>query len=374
MTGMCDKIVIVDPGKNEVKIFLLDKEGTLKQVFSFPSKSEAVRNFNGIDSSRPLQFKVEIEGEKFLIGEGVKKSYNFDTTKNNNHHKLCIYTAIANVVESANENVYLVLGYPSSDYTNDVKRKEYENMVFGDKEGKVSININGQEKSFNILRIHTQPEGMALLPRLKNGVKGYHIVDIGGQNVNYRKYDKQGNTLFSYSLDKAGINYLEQDLRVKLRQAISGDDVNVEEIDMVKAIEQGHIAMDIKSLNDYDDTKEFVEYTVCKFIEEHILDKLSGQGISLSQKGDPIIFTGGGSLRLEKYVKEMLNNNANNLLFSETAKWDNCISYAIKNATVTMTDKLKAKQVAQKIIAQVQTKDFDINRNPFVDSNVGSIF
>ncbi|MED0951323.1 ParM/StbA family protein [Bacillus mobilis] len=366
MTKNCDRMIIVDPGKNAVKVFSLKASGELEKVFSFPSKTEAKRNFRSIDGSSALQFKVEIDGKKYIVGEGVKRTYNFDVTKNNEHHKLCVLTAIANVVEKDNEKIDLVVGYPSSDHENEKQRKEFEELIVGDKKGEISLHLNDEKKTFTINLINVKPEGMGLYPRMQSKVqKNFHIIDIGGQNVNYREYDAKGNTVNSCSLDKAGINHLEQYIKTELRKVVQADEINVSELDVLQSISDGRI-VEITNIDGYKDSAEFIEDIVSSFIEIRIIDELSGRGISIEQKGHYIIFTGGGSLRLQNYLKDLLPNNTSNMDFSSTAKWDNCISYSMRHIPEVEKDKKKMIAMLNKLVTQLKDKDFEKNLNPFL--------
>lgn len=323
--------VIVDPGKNSVKVTVYDNEYNLQKKFSFPSKTMRKRNFADIDTSNENQYKVILNNEKYLVGDGVVNNYNFDITKNNFHHKLCIYTAIANSINKNGTQVRLVVGYPSSDYRNEEQLKEYRNLLTP-KNGFVSMILNEEVKSFEIKEINVLPEGIALKPRMANPKKATQIIDLGGQNLNYRNYDVNGNTLKAFSLDHAGINHLEEYLKKELRTFIRADIIDVDAIDFLEVIKNTDIdGVKDEYVTNYNSTKEFANETILTFIENNIIGPLNTKGINLYQKGHFIIFTGGGSLLLEPYLRELLPNNEGNMYFSPTCRWDNCISYAIKD-------------------------------------------
>lgn len=325
-----DKIIVVDPGKNEVKTMVFDKDFTLKNYFSFPSKTEKKRNFYDIDSSGDNQYKTIYEGQNYLVGEGIRKSYNFETTKNNLHHKICVYTAIAIAVEKPNERIHLVVGYPSSDFVNIEQRTAYMNLLSSKKV--VNFTVDEEEKTFEIVDVSVYPEGIAMRPRVLNAKRPVHIVDIGGQNVNYREYDVKGNTLQSLSLDDAGVNHLENFIKTRLRKFVNADIVSIDALDIMDAIKTGKIEeLDDSLLSNYSNSKEFMEDTIANFIEDSILGQLLSRGINLYQRGHLIIFVGGGSVLLKPYLEETLVNNKGNLYFSDTARWDNCISYIMKD-------------------------------------------
>ena len=328
-----DKIIVVDPGKNAVKVLVFDTQYNLLDKYSFPSKTKQKRNFADIDGSSKRQYKVEFDGIKYLVGEGIQGLYDFQTTKNNLHHKLCIYTAIANSVVKKDERIYLLAGYPSSDFTNTNQLNDYKELI--NSKERIEFEINGECKSFYIAGFGVYPEGIGFKPRVEHQGKSVNIIDIGGQNVNFRAYDKKGNTLISFSSDSTGINHLEESFRKKLRTFVKADVISVESIDFLGAVLKRTIS-EIDYLNNnilysYENSKELLEDIVLTFIEEKVLGELVSKGINLYQRGNFIIFTGGGALLLKPYIEEILVNNKGNMSFSNTAKWDNCISYVIKD-------------------------------------------
>lgn len=364
MNEKYDSIVIVDPGKNEVKCFYFDKTYSLEAVYSFPSKSIQKINFADIDYSSSLQFKVKYNNKKYLVGEGVPSSYNFKTTKNDFHHKLCIYTAIANVIKKKNEKIHLIIGYPSSDYVNESQREKYIQMIKDC--SNISIEVDGEDKSFIIEDIVVLAEGIGFAPRVKNPKKHVHIVDIGGQNVNYREYDLLGNTINAFSLDKVGTNHLESYIKNELRKFVDAEKYSVEAIDITNCVKERTIK-EIDSLDGFSDVSDFMEYATSTFIENKLIPELISKGANLTQTGYLIIFTGGGSLLLRPYLESTLEQN-NNLYFSTTAKWDNCISYAIKdlaNRGRNENNIDKIKFFRDKILNQINLANFDVIKNPF---------
>ena len=326
-----DKIVVVDPGKNTVEAIAFDCEYNLLDKVYFPSKSKMKRNFYDIDSSSERQYRVEYDGQKYLVGEGILSDYNFETTKNNIHHQICVYTAIANFITREDERIYLIVGYPSSDFANVDQRNEYVKMLSAT--GDVTFTLNDEVKKFRIVNVSVKPEGVAMKPRVeKIGQKKVRSVDIGGENINYRFYDEKGNTLESLSLDGAGVNHLESFLKTKLRKFINVNLIDVDYIDYLGGV----VTCDLKEVQDddlmgYNNSKEFMEDAIAEFIELKVLGGLKAKGINLYLRGDKILFTGGGSMLLRPYLESALQNNKDNLVFSDTAYWDNCISYVIKD-------------------------------------------
>lgn len=347
-----DKLIVVDPGKNTVETIAFDREYNVIGKEYFPSKSKMKRNFYDIDSSSEHQYRVEYQGQKYLVGEGILSDYNFETTKNNAHHQICVYTAISNFVENIGEKIYLIVGYPSSDFANVEQRNEYVKMLSAT--GNVEFTLNDEVKNFNIVNVSVKPEGVAMKPRVeKIGKQKVRSIDIGGENINYRFYDEKGNTLESLSLDGAGVNHLESFIKTKLRKFINVDVIDVDYIDYLGGVRKGELT-EVKNsdLMGYENSREFIEDAVAEFIEMKVLGGLKSKGTNLHLRGDKILFTGGGSVLLRPYLERALVNNRDSLVFSDTAYWDNCISYAIKDigdrCRNLAGDKMANMDVAQK--------------------------
>ncbi|WP_214688625.1 MULTISPECIES: ParM/StbA family protein [unclassified Exiguobacterium] len=362
--------VVVDPGKHEVKGMVFTRTGTVKGVFSFPSKSKRVPSFNNHESSSPKQFKLVSNNRFHLVGEGVQAEYNADISKTNEHHKLCVYTSVAALVGNKEEPVNLVIGSPTNDFVASENIERYKELILGNEDGVISLGLNQEDKSFAINRLEVYPEGMAVLPRtLKQHTSQIHVVDIGGQNVNYRKYDEKGNTLQYFSLDYAGMNRLEQHLKSELRFVLTSQYFDIDSIDWNRAISERKIPQldelleSGSTLSGFSDSEDFMQETVNTFIREQIIDALVRKSVYLNQRGHAILFTGGGSLRLESYLNEVLTSNAENFEISKTAKWDNCISYAIRYLTQVESDKSVVTKAVVKIIKAVKSVDFEENYN-----------
>lgn len=324
-----DKILIIDPGKNTVNVLCLDSNFSLIGHIAFPSVTQRKRSFRDIDSSSELQFQLEYEDSKYLVGEGILTGFNFETSKNTMHHKICIDTAIAYFVNNENEKIHLVVGYPSSDYTNPEQQQEYIDLI---KQNSGHVKLNGVDKTFTIVSVAVKPEGVAMKPRIEQ-VPGQKVkvVDIGGENINYRYYDEKGNTLESESLDQLGVNHLESFIKTKLRKYVNVKDVDLNSINYLKAVSDCKIDEILdKDISDFENSHEFMTEVISEFVDL-IIDKLDAKGVSLYRRGTKILFTGGGSLLLKPYFEKTLENSKDYLVFSNTAYWDNCISYAIKD-------------------------------------------
>lgn len=347
-----DKIIVVDPGKNTVNALCFDPNFTLIGHVAFPSITKKKRSFRDIDGSSELQFQYERDGVRYLVGEGVLGGFDFQTSKNTTHHKICVETAISYFVGNEEEHVHLVVGYPSSDFTNPEQQKEYINLL-NEKEP-VHLNLDGMDKSYTLVNLVVKPEGIAMKPRVDQIAKErVKIIDIGGENINYRYYDEKGNTLENESVDKLGVNHLESFIRTRLRKYIKINQFDVESVDYMNAVKSGRITgLKNDDIADFKDSKEFINETVLDFVDM-IIEGLDAKGVSLYKRGAKILFTGGGSILLRPYLEETLENTKDHLVFSNTAYWDNCISYAIKDVGDRYKeadgDKMENMQMAQMI-------------------------
>ena len=329
-----DKIVVIDPGKNGVKITVFTPSYEYITHFTFPSSIKKVRNFLNKDTMSDLSFEYidkDAPNEFYKIGEGIEDGYDLTPSKNTEHHLKCIYCALANVVGEGTkpENIYLILGYPSTDYSNPTLLEDFKNMV--SREVK-TINLNGVDKKFKVKDLVVYPEGTALIQRSIFPKMRLSIIDIGGENTNFKLYDANGNNLKSFSIDKAGCNHLRNTLEEELRNRVNANEVDVSGLDAENAIRE----KDIPFLTDgeiqgYDKIEDFIEDAVCDWIENSIFDKLKKYQVNVYTRGTLIIFTGGGSLLLNKYIQELLKDNARSIYISQNCIYDNCSSYLLRD-------------------------------------------
>lgn len=354
---MAKRKFIIDAGKNKVKFMIINEKGIITHMGAFDSMSQGgFSNFNTVFAEGDYQFKVEFDGKKYLVGNEANTIFNVENTKRNDHHKLCIYTTIGYFCENG-EEITLVTGCPTSDYA-----QTEEPEIFGeflkDNSKEISININGENKCFKIKQVHVETEGMAIIPRnlLEKSVdnnqhsNGFRVIDIGGQQLNYRDYDKNGNSHDSFSLDDAGINHLEQKLRREFRKATSSDKIDMKSLDFKEYMKAGYIDIpDLGELKGYEDSKDFMTNVITDFIQKNIIENLQSNGVNILGKGKKNIFTGGGSVTLEKYISAIFKNNINNIFFSKTAYWDNCFSYVFKSFLEADVKEMNREQIAEYI-------------------------
>lgn len=376
------KKIIVDPGKNTVKILVLDENNNIIYFYSFPSLLEPVARFT---SDTPLdgQYFVTIKNGKsiptengeqryidrnYILGTGASSEYiEIEADKNTFHHRLCILTAIHQFVNDG-EEVDLIVGYPTSNYQNADLRNQYIDSIMRGEEivdvlgeenlapGTIKLTVNGCEKTFYIRDIEVFQEGLGHLTlqaarikeveekqkqkaKAKKQIKPVNtnedlttiFIDIGGYNINLH-VRKKGTYTDHTSLDKVGINYLHDDLKRAFRSQITDGSLlsRIDTIDWGHVIETNTIfgREDIGGINVY----TFLYETIGYFIDKKVIRAINKELDLNIGNNDQIelVFLGGGSKRINRFIDHELEGKKKKGLisFSPVPVWDNVLSYA----------------------------------------------
>jgi hypothetical protein len=332
--------ISVDMGKNELEAISFNQRGEILGSVNFDSviKKHLKKPVN-IGSSNPNRFTVGYKGKYYEIGDEIETgTHSNDNTKLNEHHKLCLLLSIGLLVGNSDHSyINLVVGLPSSHISNPLEKDNFKKML-KDEEGKETfIEINGKIKRFTISKITEDSEGLAMIPRMKlfmnEGNKlDIAVIDIGGHNFNLRKFNCAGHVYGGergISEEAVGVNNLLTKLNEELLSGLEDRNRNITKSDLKRYVKNRNLDDDMK-INWYSGTNsEFVEEFVKNYIEENILNKLSAHGVKPNAKGMIYLFTGGGANLLRGYLEEMFENNKECIKFSNTAKWDNCLSFAL---------------------------------------------
>lgn len=377
------KKIIVDPGKNTVKILVLDENNNIVCFYSFPSKLEPVNSFA---SDTPLdgQYFVTIKNgksvptsnggqryidNKYILGTGASNEYiEIEADKNTFHHRLCILTAIHQFVKDG-EEIDLVVGYPSTNYRNADLRNQYIDSIMRGEEivdvlgeenlapGTIKLTVNGCEKTFYIRDIEVFQEGLGHLTLQANRIKERQMevnakktkakkqatpvnqnvplttvfIDIGGYNINLHVREK-GTYTDHTSLDKVGINFLHDDLEKAFRSQIKDGTLlsRINTIDWNHVIETNTIfgQENIGGIDVY----TFLYETIGYFIDKKVIRAINKELYLNIDNNDQIelVFLGGGSKRINRFIDHALESKKKKGLisFSPVPVWDNVLSYA----------------------------------------------
>lgn len=329
--------VSIDLGKNEVKAFSFNERGNIKRVVNFDSiLKKNLTSHILMPNSNPNKYKVEFEGKKYELGDGLEKGiYSNENSKVNFHHRLCLLVSVALLIEHDGQKVDILVGLPSSHISNSSERKSFEELLKGEEGKSISIIINNSVKNFTINSITPDSEGLAILPRLKMMLNDNNldiaVIDIGGHNFNLRLFDAYGYALDEKGIseEQVGINTLLNNLHLELISNLKNRDRKISRNDLKRFIKKQDLDDDMELSNYNDLNSQFINEFVQNYIQEYIVDKLSSYSVKINAKGMKYLFTGGGSSLLKPYIESMYSNNLDCIVFSDTSKWDNCISFVI---------------------------------------------
>lgn len=337
----------IDLGKNEVKGFSFDNLGHIKRVINFDSVlKKTLTSHVLMPESHPNKYKIELDGKKYELGDGIENgTYSNENSKVNFHHRLCLLVSIGLLIEYDGQNVDVSVGLPSSHISNIEERKAFEELLKGEEGKTISITINGQFRHFTINSIKPESEGLAILPRLKlmldNNNLDISVIDIGGHNFNLRLFDGYGYSIDERGIseEQVGINTLLNNLHIELLSNLKNRDRKITKNDLKRFIKNMDLDSDME-LSNYEGSKsDFINEFVQNYIEEYIIDRLSAYSVKVNTKGRIYLFTGGGASLLSPYIQSMYPNNLDCIRFSDTSKWDNCISFALNKLFLSNPNK-----------------------------------
>ena len=283
-------LIAVDAGKHTTKAI-----GTVRTCFR--TKVDAHYDFGKVITGNNCE--VEYEGNRYLIGEDAAES-DYDTTKLKDIHRLSIYTAIALLAED--DNVQLATGCPITEFFNSESREKYRQFLHSNKP--IAIKVNGVNKRFTITDINIFPESIGVVYREPEAYinKLVGIIDIGGLNSSgavYERLNPRKDTIFTIS---EGGNMLNAKITRELNVKTGGNYHDYEIPYLMTSNDK-----EIKNVID-----NIMRTHIAKIIETTKRYDWNTNRLSL-------IFTGGGSLLLEKYIKEQIPD----AVISKDAVWDN---------------------------------------------------
>lgn len=273
--------VNIDCGKHTTKVKFKEK------MINFDSKVDLGKSQFGGNSYTSI-----VNNISYIVGNEAS-TYDMSLTKNTEHHKILIYTAIANVIDNESK-IDLILGTPLALFFNEDDKNEYIERI-SNNGMPISVNINGVQKYFSIDKCIIAPEtlGGSLLDfnDSKKVIRG--VLDEGGLNFNGLIYDKGRPIRDSLITKNKGSHILETDLKQDIAQKTG------------------------KLLEDYV-LKDYLirgckNKDMQKIIDDHCLKFLNDiKNECLKKNWDldeiELYFMGGCSILLEKYIREVFKN------------------------------------------------------------------
>ena len=296
--------ISIDSGKHTTKCYLKDKEGNAIRDF-FPTKMSPTEEIVP-SSANSYIVSMGDSKERFVLGASAT-DYDYSTNKAIDLHRYAIYTMIHKYALN-NQIVNLTIGCPLSIFHNVEKREKYKNFIMQNKV--ISFTVDGETKQFTLDKVKVVPEGSGYL--LKNSDVYLNrlvgIVDIGGLNLNGCVYNKLVPDKNTYFTENQGSHILRNDLRIALNEEFGAE---LEDFLMEQVLEDGYLKKYPK------ESKEFIDKFMKDFLEIKIKNSMKKKGWSIDFMD--IVFVGGGSLLLQKYIKEVFPSAK----ISENAQWEN---------------------------------------------------
>lgn len=293
-------LIAVDSGKHTTKA-IMKTEGTIQKI-KFRTKVEEVSNL-GVEIASNTHL-VEFENKTYLIGDmlGEEKT-DYELSKQSISHKLCVYLAIAKLLEKSNEptvfaNIDLALNIPLNLYKNEQIKKEF--AAFIKNEGNIiGVSVDGKPYSFRINSVLLLPEGMGVVYQNMNEYRHKRVlsIDIGSLNVSYLEFYNLIPQYEKMAVSNLGVNIL----RGQIAETLSSKYATMITDDVAQQIfHDKYLYLNgVKQ----EESRELIESMMNNHTKQ-IINYAKGRKISFSNTH--IIFVGGGSSLLKDSIKQLL--------------------------------------------------------------------
>lgn len=235
--------------------------------------------------------KVEYLEKDYVVGENIGL---YDTSINkitSNTFKILLYTSIAKSMKNSSvEDIQIVTGLPAQYY------QDQKNDLINEYKGKkITMVLNDKPKMFTIKDLIVFPQSAGILLTNPDELKGnVAIIDIGGYTVDVSFFnDKNLKRLETIEL---GMNTLANSIvkQIKKEYSVSYDVLQIDEI-----LNNREIIKDNKTVK--------IDKLIDDVLRKHailIYNRLKGlKDFDINKH----VYIGGGSLRLEKFIKELDN-------------------------------------------------------------------
>ena len=241
----------------------------------------------------------QVNGRSYIFGEGAAMKYN--TNKICLEKRALLGRALYPVVED-NQEVAITTLLPLSLYITNANKDKYKELLQGQY---TVINPNGHTKNFTVSEVSVCCEGFSSLmtkPELLN--EAIYLVEIGGVDLAGCFVNRTPVVAQSYT-SEMGMNIFYTELAKVLTSKLleSYNNKNAELLyNKYEVLE--------------DSLKEVIDNFAKEYIQKNIYKKLNDIGYKrLIHK---LVFTGGGAIALERYLKEDTN-----IIILENALWSN---------------------------------------------------
>lgn len=238
-------------------------------------------------------WNVRFGDKSYLIGDGAN-GWNIEMDKTNNElYKIAIYTGLGLIADDIQESFDIVVSYPLGLYNKQNKLK-FEEFIKG---GYVDFEINGKRKVIRIRKCTVFPQTVPVvyLGNYKKIV--ISVLDIGGLTIQGCTVDRLNLVKDSRFSESKGCIIMFNELRKLLNGKYS---LNIQDWEMEYIIKDG--------IGSDDSLKIIDDFMLNWVFDIKQILKRNGWNLEMSK----IIFTGGGSLILEKYLSKVFNGCLSN--------------------------------------------------------------
>lgn len=310
-------LIAVDSGKSYTKAAM--KEEAIQKI-KFQTKVEEV-NDNGAEIT-PGSFSVAFGGTSYIVGNMLDESkMDYNLSKQSEAHQLCIYLAIAQLLQKSKRNtvlskIVLAVNIPISLYKNEKLKLEYGEFIRNNGET-INIIVNNKPFLFRIENLYLLPEGVGPIYGNLNHYRQKRILifDIGSLNVNIQEFNNLIPLYDRMLTADLGVNILRSKIADKLstRYGIAIADADVEAIYRDKFLIINGVMME--------DSKQIIEQLMDNHVKE-IFNFARSRKVSFANT--EVIFVGGGSLLLKGHLIKEYPAAAN---ISDDAQMLNVLSF-----------------------------------------------
>lgn len=297
-------VVIVDSGKDSTKSL----QGEQRKQF----KTRVARrsDLNQVDSKDA--FMVTYDGEAFVVADEVNIRPDLEMSKKTIEHKVCIYSAIAELVPNGSV-VDLVVGIPVLLFLDQETRSEYVEFMSQpvDQEW-TEITVKGEAHYFKINQVKALPETagyvFANYEQYADDLVG--VIDIGGLNINGCVYSQLNPVhKMCFTINRGG-HHLRSEIQQRLIQKLNRDIQDCQ--------------MDIILKRPKASEKPIIKEVIDNYLSL-VLKEMRTRNWDVSEDGIPIVLTGGTSQLVGKYAEAYFPQ----LKVSENPIWDNVTGFQI---------------------------------------------
>lgn len=312
----------VDTGKSSSKYSWLDVNGEIQSdvISTLVEPTEIDNEFRGSAD------KIILNNNSWLVG-GVDGDLVYDesNSKLEPKHEISIYTCISRILVnhlsldlSETLNISLSINVPLEEYKNkSVKEAYIENYL----NKTIEINFNGKNIKFKIIEVDLFFESSGAI------IRNYHlvtpedslsytcVVDCGSKNDTHTLFNHQTMPVPGKNrMAGNGINKSLRELAMEL-QGILGE--NTLTVPLIENLLVGKTKLNKLS---EDTLKEKFSKIAVKLSQKI---KSTTDALDLPKGQTKILFTGGSSIVLKDYLKELYEDAGYSVHFSSDARYDN---------------------------------------------------